>query len=147
METRLALIGLVLVFSLLAGLLLLLWEQPFSEKSIEEKREEFVSDKDAIISELIVKGDYACCLKKPCMYCIEKDPKHGKGATCSCLEDIVTGKHPCGECIGEIIEGHGNPYLSKYFASALADEVGAEHLDELKQIISEKYGIPVEEQA
>ena len=37
------------------------------------------------------------------------------------------------------MEGHGNPYLSQYFAKSIAEEVGAQHLDTRKQIISEKY--------
>ena len=78
---------------------------------MDEKREEFVQEKNTIISELITQGNYTCCLDKPCTYCIEKTPGHGEGATCNCLADVVEGRHPCGECIGEILEGHGNKYL------------------------------------
>jgi len=53
--------------------------------------------------------------------------------------------HPCGECIGEILEGHGNPYLAEYFAAAIAEEVGEQHLEILKQIISEEYDISIED--
>jgi hypothetical protein len=107
--------------------------------SVHEHREEFLAHKQMIIGELISKEKYQCCLAKPCTYCIEKTPKHGEGAECSCLEDIVNGRHPCGECIGEILEGHGNPYLADYFAKAIAEEVGEEHLKELQEIIEEKY--------
>lgn len=116
------------------------------ELTIEEKRDEFISQKNDIISQLIVEGDYACCLKKPCAYCIEKTPGHGEGAKCNCLKDIVEGVHPCGECIGEILEGHGNKFLSEYFARAIAEEVGEQHIDSLREIILEKYGTEIEDQ-
>lgn len=111
-----------------------------------DDREMFVGMKNQMIGEMVADGNYRCCLEKPCVYCIEKTPGHGEGATCNCLEDIVTGVHPCGECIGEILEGHGNRFLAKYFASAIAEEVGEQHLDTIKQIISEKYDISIEEQ-
>jgi len=111
-----------------------------------DDREMFVGMKDQMIGEMVADGNYRCCLEKPCVYCIEKTPGHGEGATCNCLEDIVTGVHPCGECIGEILEGHGNRFLAKYFATAIAEEVGEQHLDILKQIILEKYDISIEEQ-
>lgn len=41
---------------------------------------------------------------------------------------------------------YGEPELAPYFATAIAEEVGEQHLDTLKQIISEKYGISAEEQ-
>lgn len=118
----------------------------FANKDIEKQREVFIETKNSIIGELIMEGKYACCLEKPCMYCIEKTPGHGEGATCNCLEDVVTGKHPCGECIGEIMEGHGNPFLSKFFSRSIAEEVGEEHHEDLKEMISDKYDISVEEQ-
>jgi hypothetical protein len=95
---------------------------------------------------MINQEDYACCLDKPCTYCIEKTPGHGEGPTCRCLDDVVEGRNPCGECIGEILEGHGNRFLAKYFASAIAEEVGEDYTDTLKEIISDKYDISVEEQ-
>lgn len=58
----------------------------------------------------------------------------------------MNGVHPCGECIGEILEGHGNPYLAEYFARAIAEKVGEQHIGTLREIISEKYGIAVEDQ-
>lgn len=118
----------------------------FEKKNMNEKREEFISEKNTIIEKQIAKGDYACCLETPCTYCIEKDPKHGAGAKCTCLEDVVNGVHPCGECIGEIMEGHGNKFLPKFFARAIAEEVGEQHIDALKKIMSEKYEISVDEQ-
>ncbi len=109
-------------------------------------REMFIGMKDQMIGEMIADEDYKCCLEKPCVYCIEKTPGHGEGATCKCLEDIMNGVHPCGECIGEILEGHGNRFISKYFARAIAEEVGEEYQETIKQIISDKYDISMEEQ-
>lgn len=111
-----------------------------------EMREHFVSQKNDMHKEMLAKGDYKCCLETPCVYCIEKSPGHGEGASCNCLKDVIEGRHPCGECIGEIIEGHGNRFLRKYFARSIAEEVGEEHTETIKQIISEKYEIGVEEQ-
>ncbi len=102
-------------------------------------REDFLDQRNAMHMAMIDAGEYACCLEKPCTYCIEKTPGHGEGATCDCLADVVQGRHPCGECIGEILEGHGNPYLSQYFAASIAEEVGEEHIDTIQQIIDAKY--------
>ncbi len=118
----------------------------FHEMTMEDKREEFISEKQAIFSELVAQGEYSCCLEKPCVYCIEKTPGHGEGASCHCLSDVVEGRHPCGECIGEIMEGHGNPFLAKYFATAITEEMGESHLDELKQMMTEKYDVSIDEQ-
>lgn len=119
------------------------------EHSHEEKpgnREMFIGMKEQMIGEMIVHEDYKCCLEKPCTYCIEKTPGHGEGATCKCLEDVMNGVHPCGECIGEILEGHGIRFIAKYFATAITEEVGAEYINTIKQIIASKYNISVEEQ-
>jgi len=118
----------------------------FMGMSMDEKREEFILEKNDIHKEMMNQGDYSCCLENACTYCIEKTPGHGEGAECHCLEDIMNGEHPCGECIGEIMEGHGNPYLAKYFAKAIAEEMGEHHTDHLKEMMAEKYDIPVEEQ-
>lgn len=107
--------------------------------NMEEEREDFISLKNDIMGSMMSQGDYACCLEKPCTYCIEKTPGHGDGAECHCLDDVMNGVHPCGECIGEILEGHGNPYLKEYFAEAIAEEVGEEHLETIEAIIEEKY--------
>ena len=96
--------------------------------------------------ELLDDREYKCCLEKPCTYCIEKTPGHGEGASCNCLKDVVEGVHPCGECIGEILEGHGNPNLAKYFANAIAEKVGDGHMQTLKKIIEEKYDVALDEQ-
>ncbi len=126
------------------GLIVVAFVSGFFVSDMEDSREKYISTKENIITSLIPQGKYRCCLEKPCAYCIEKTPGHGEGATCDCLSDIVNGVHPCGECIGEIMEGHGNIFLSKYFAKAIAEEVG--HIDTLRQIMLEKYEIPIEEQ-
>tara|TARA_Y100000310_G_C20698277_1_gene827269 strand:+ start:2310 stop:2753 length:444 start_codon:yes stop_codon:yes gene_type:complete len=117
-----------------------------SHHSMEDMRSDFILQKQQIHSHLMPHGNYRCCLEKPCTYCIEKTPGHGEGAICDCLSDVVNGVHPCGECIGEILEGHGNPFLADYFAKAIAEKVGVHHIDTLKQIMFEKYEIPIEEQ-
>lgn len=117
-----------------------------AQMSVDNHRQAYLEHRNQIVGQLINEEDYACCLKSPCSYCIEKSPGHGEGASCRCLDDVMNGKHPCGECIGEILEGHGNEYIAKYFASAIADELGQDHLDTIKQIISEKYGITIKEQ-
>ena len=113
---------------------------------MEHQRVHYLSHKTSMISKMIMEGDYACCLEKPCTYCIEKTPGHGEGATCDCLSDVVNGNHPCGECIGEILEGHGNPFLAKFFARSIAEEVGEKYYTALTGIISDKYDISIEEQ-
>lgn len=114
--------------------------------SMDMKRETFIELRQSIQGEQLVHGNYRCCLETPCTYCIEKTPKHGEDAECSCQEDIYNGLHPCGECIGEILEGHGNPLMAEYFATAIAEEIGQQHIDTLKQVIFEKYGISIEKQ-
>ena len=114
--------------------------------NIAEHREMYLAHKNLMVSNQLLDGKYKCCLETPCNYCLEKTPKHGEGASCSCLEDVMNGLHPCGECIGEILEGHGNKYIAAYFATAIAEEVGITHLPTLQQIIFEKYGVPVEDQ-
>lgn len=112
--------------------------------SMDEMRESFISIKDDIKHDLLSKGDYKCCLDKPCTYCIEKTPGHGEGAICSCLEDVMNGVHPCGECIGEILEGHGNKYIANYFATAISEKTGEK--EAIQRIIEEKYGVPIADQ-
>jgi len=112
--------------------------------TMEIRREKFIEEKNDMIFEMLAQGKYSCCLETPCTYCIEKSPGHGEGATCNCLKDVMEGVHPCGECIGEILEGHGNPYIAKYFAKAISEKTGQE--DAIKLIIEEKYEVPVSEQ-
>ena len=111
---------------------------------MHEARSEFIEMKENIQGDLMPHSKYRCCLEKPCTYCIEKTPGHGEGAECHCLEDVMNGEHPCGECIGEILEGHGNPLIAEYFATAIAEETG--ELKAMQRIIEEKYGVPIEDQ-
>ncbi|MBD3279285.1 MAG: hypothetical protein GF390_01075 [Candidatus Pacebacteria bacterium] len=110
------------------------------------QRAAFVAMKNQLIDQQISEQQYQCCLEKPCTYCLEKTPGHGEGASCHCLSDIMNGVHPCGECIGEILEGHGNRFIAKYFATAIAEEVGETHLATLKLIMADKYGVSVTDQ-
>ncbi len=122
-------------------------EMDMKHMDADEKRATMIALKESIQHDLMPHHQYRCCLEKACTYCIEKTPGHGEGAVCDCLSDLVNGVHPCGECIGEILEGHGNPYLAEYYARAIGEKVGEQHIGTLRSIISEKYGIPVEEQA
>lgn len=146
------------LFMVLITLVVGPWSMLWSHNSMFNSHMENSSSMDTLAGDIIEKqnyiisenrdvGKYSCCLEKPCTYCISKSSaKHGEGSTCQCLGDIMNGRHPCGECIGEILEGHGNKYLSKYFASSIADELGAKYLPTLKEIISDKYGVSVGDQ-
>lgn len=112
----------------------------FGSMSMDGHVDDFNTMRMDLTSDLLHEGHYQCCLEKPCVYCLAK---HGE---CECLEDVLAGKHPCGECIGEILEGHGNEFLAKYFATAIAEKVGEQHTYALKMMISDMYGISVEEQ-
>lgn len=114
-------------------------EKKHHRMSFDEKHELFNTMKADMTHDQMLDGHFKCCLEKPCVYCLSK---YG----CDCLEDIMTGKHPCGECIGEIMEGHGNKFLSPYFATAIAEKVGEQHTNSLKAIIADMYDITVEEQ-
>ena len=102
----------------------------------------FLYLKEDLISKHLEHGTYRCCLNKPCSYCIGDAHDGRKG--CYCLENIMNGKSPCGECVGEILEGNGNKILAPYFAEAISENTG--HEETVKQIISEKYNIPIEKQ-
>ena len=112
---------------------------------MNHQRDHFVEAKNNVISKQLPQGKYRCCLEKPCGLCIETR-EHGEVAACDCLSEVLNGEAPCGECIGEILKGQGNPYLAEYFAKAIAEEVGEQHIDTLKKIVEEKYGMPVEKQ-
>lgn len=140
-------LGLVLV--LIAGIFLGYFLKPsVSEKdhltaiksqNVSEQRDAWIEIANSIRGALAVEGKYNCCLVKPCWYCIQKTPGHGEGAECHCYQDVVAGRHPCGECIGEILEGHGLPELKPYYAKAIAHKVGVEHEAHLQEIITDMY--------
>lgn len=108
-------------------------------QSVAEQREDWMAMADNIRGKLAMEGKYDCCLEEPCWYCIQKTPGHGEGAECTCRQDILAGLHPCGECIGEILEGHGLAELKPYYAKAIAHKVGAKHEGHLQQIIDDMY--------
>lgn len=115
-------------------------------KNTTEYNKEVGTEIEEGIANLIAEGRYKCCLEKPCSYCFAKQDKHDKELVCDCLEDIMNGKHPCGECIGEILEGEGHPLIAEYFATSLAEEIGEGYLEILQTIMFEKYGMPVTQQ-
>ena len=136
---------LIIISMLVIGILLgVLIPTPTHMMSVDQRRDTFISLKNSIQGEMLSHEQYKCCLEKPCVYCIEKTPGHGEGAACTCLEDVINGVHPCGECIGEILEGHGNPLISEYFAKAIAEKTG--EFEAIQKIIEEKYGMPIEQQ-
>ena len=137
-------INLIVLVGLSVALFISLTSSSMAHMTMDEKRGVFISLKEDIQGDLMPHGKYRCCLEKPCTYCIEKTPGHGEGAICDCLSDVMNGVHPCGECIGEILEGHGNPYVSEYFAKAIAEKTGQE--EAIKKIIEEKYDTPIIEQ-
>lgn len=100
--------------------------------AIEEQRDAWMAIADNIRGKLEMEGKYDCCLEKPCSYCI-------KETECTCRQDILNGEHPCGECIGEILEGHGLAELKPYYAKAIAHKVGEQHLEHLQEIINDIY--------
>ena len=108
-------------------------------QEISEQRESWMAIADNIRGELAMNGKYDCCLEEPCWYCIQKTPGHGEGAECTCRQDILNGEHPCGECIGEILEGHGLVELKPYYAKAIAHKVGSQHEGHLQAIIDDMY--------
>lgn len=107
--------------------------------SMDHMHEKFNTLKDSFHEEMLSQGKYRCCLEKPCNTCLALTPWHGEGPECDCLEDVINGEAPCGECVGGILAGRGNPYLAEYFPASIAEGVGEQHLDALKQIIAEKY--------
>lgn len=135
-----------LVGALLAPILNPTHSMNMDEMDTNEKRAMFIDLKENIQQDMLPEHNYRCCLQKMCTYCIEKTPGHGEDAICDCLSDLMNGVHPCGECIGEILEGHGNPLLAEYFARAIAEKMGEHHTAALKQMISEKYDISIEDQ-
>ena len=110
-------------------------------KNMEDARVVVASQQKNIIKNLIKEGKYRCCINNPCSYCFLKSTGSEDGTVCDCLDEIVNGEHPCGECIGEILEGNGNKYLSEYFTDAIVDELGSEYYDTVKSIIESKYSV------
>jgi hypothetical protein len=118
----------------------------FGWMSPSAQHHHMVAMRDEMWHEMLPDGDYACCLHKPCSSCAMLDPHHGEGSACTCLDDVMNGRHPCGECVGGIIGGRGNPFLAKYFARSLADGQPGPYYEALKQIVADKYGVAEDEQ-
>jgi hypothetical protein len=61
-------------------------KQHMSEHHMDgiDDREMYLGIKNQMVGDMTSEGNYRCCLEKPCVYCIEKTPGHGEGATCSC---------------------------------------------------------------
>jgi hypothetical protein len=138
--------GSIIAALLIAGAIAAL--QPWVERqvSIEEKRTMLIALERDIQAELFSETGYRCCLAKPCSQCVGMTPEHGEGARCDCLEDVVTGKHPCDECIGAILTGGGNPLLAEYFAESIAEGIGRGHKPALMKLIEREYRMPGERQ-
>jgi len=115
-------------------------------KDSSEYNKEIIAEKDESVKNLLAEGRYKCCLENPCSYCFSDVEHQDRELVCDCLVDIMNGNHPCGECIGEILEGNGNPLISEYFATAIAEKIGDNYLLPLKQIIADKYDMPVGKQ-
>ncbi len=114
--------------------------------SESETNKELAEKVEIGIYALIADGRYKCCLETPCTYCFTDREHHDNKLVCDCLTDIMNGKAPCGECIGEILEGEGEKLIAEYFATSIAEEMGYEYLDMIQQIIEEKYNIPMSQQ-
>ncbi len=99
----------------------------------------FADKQKAAIYQLVKEGKYRCCIENPCSYCFLNSTPEEDGTICDCLDEVMNGEHPCGECMGEILEGNGNKFLSEYFPAAIADEVGDKYLETLEEIIDDKY--------
>jgi len=109
--------------------------------SVDQQRASLISLKTGIQQKLIPRHGYRCCLDTPCMSCIEEAGAHGHGATCDCLSDIVNGAPPCGECVGGILAGRGNPYLVEFYPGVVSGIIGQEYLPALKSFFAEMYGV------
>lgn len=137
-------LGVILIFvaGIIGGYLTIpAAKKEFKDLTVDQQRGEWIEEANIIRGKLATEGKYDCCLEKPCWYCIYKTPGHGEGASCECRQNILDGVHPCGECIGEILEGHGLAELAPYYAKAIAHKVGEEHLNHLEDIIADLYQI------
>ncbi len=139
-SSKLALFVFLLVVA--GGILFVGW---YNDNQSNNDRDLAIKQKQAI-AKLVAAGRYRCCLNEPCSYCFADEEHHEKEAVCDCLDRIAVGKHPCGECIGEILEGEGNPLIAEYFAVAIAEEIGQEYLGTLKKMIADKYNLSEEKQ-
>jgi len=129
----------LLAIVIVLGFFGLTWQQT-NMLSMHGDHEHMSMDIEEMKGQLILEGEYRCCIEDPCNYCLLN------WGTCDCLDEVVNGEGPCGECIGEILEGEGNRFLAPYFAMSLADEIGVEYFPELKRMISKHYDINIDDQ-
>lgn len=144
-----SIVGLISIAVIIAATTLVFVESPFghgNEKFSTQYNKAVAKEIRASVLNLVAQDRYKCCMEEPCTRCFSKPGHQDEELVCECLVDLMNGKHPCGECIGEILEGEGNPLLSEYFATAIAEKLGEEHLDTLKEIIFEQYGMPIDQQ-
>ncbi len=132
----------IVLFLVVGGGLAAIW---YSQSDKNSNNNLLIKQKQAI-AQLVAAGRYRCCLNEPCSYCFSDEDHQEREKVCDCLDRIAVGKHPCGECIGEILEGEGNPLVAEYFAVAIAEEIGQEYLDVLRKIVADKYNLPEEKQ-
>lgn len=134
----------LLILGLFALLFLFVYmDISYALKDTASKQHYIIEKQEELKLSLIEQGRYKCCLEKPCSYCLEHTEKQ---LVCDCLEDVMEGKAPCGECIGEILEGEGNHLIKEYFAASLAEELGEESREVLDAIVEEKYSKEYEEE-
>ncbi len=121
----------------LFGILLatfVVYQHGFLVKFTDNMKHRFIAD-----------GRYKCCLVNPCTECLLDAVHLNKELKCDCLLEVMEGEAPCGECVGEILKGEGNPLVAEYYANALYREIGISK-EELKRIIAGKYNLPASEQ-
>ena len=137
--------GFGLVSTLILGVILLGSTLVMPNTSMGHDAEQFSTEYNKQVG-TEEEARHKCCLENPCSYCFSDKEHQDRELVCDCLVDIMNGKHPCGECIGEILEGKGNALIAEYFATAIAEEVGTKYLSTIQNIITDKYGIPITEQ-
>lgn len=146
---RNSIIWIVIIITIIFGFIIVLNDtnmKHYSDKLSVLYNKEIVNRKDKEIYDLLDKWRYKCCMEKPCFRCFSKPWHQDEEMVCDCLIDVMNGKAPCGECLGEILEWAGNSLISEYFATAIANKLWKQHLETLKQIIFEQYNIPVDKQ-
>ncbi len=78
------------------------------EPSLEEKRENVLSELSLAIEDAEEAGVYKCCIKPACTMCYLSGNKwnYDKPGTCACDEFIAKGEEPCPQCARGIEEGN-----------------------------------------
>ena len=78
-----------------------------NQPSLEQTRENVLSELYAAIQEADEAGIYQCCIKPQCTMCYlnGNEWNHGNAGTCACDEFIERGEDPCPQCQRGIEEG------------------------------------------